>query len=44
MWSNILNTHPAIIRKKVMSWYEKQKPQTSLDYFSDKVEVEDDIK
>jgi|TARA_R100000789_G_scaffold98473_1_gene102479 hypothetical protein len=31
-WSNILNTHPATIKKK-LSWYEKQKAQTSLDEF-----------
>ena len=32
MWSNILNTHPATIRKK-MDWYDKQKEQTSLNDF-----------
>jgi|TARA_Y100000310_G_scaffold180317_1_gene180210 hypothetical protein len=39
-WSNILNTHPATIRKK-LSWYEKQKAQKSLDDF---FEVEDNEK
>ena len=39
MWSNILNTHPAIIRK-CLSEYEKRKAQTSLDDFSDKEGVE----
>lgn len=39
MWSNILATHPATIRKK-LSHYEKWKAQTSLDDFSDKEGVE----
>lgn len=37
MWSNILNTHPATIKKK-MSWYEKQKAQTTLEEFEEKKE------
>ena len=41
IWSNILNTHPATIKKK-MDWYQKQKYQTTLEEFEEEKE-EDDI-
>ncbi len=40
-WNNILNTHPATIKKK-LSWYEKTKAQTSLDDFSEEEVKEDE--
>jgi len=35
IWSNILSTHPATIKKK-MDWYLKQQEQTTLDKYTEK--------